>query len=434
VVAVNRQQKPTLVFLDPNTGEDLSRPTDKDDKDVEFISGLGYNEDRIYGLDEWEYKKDDRAWKFFLLSTRQGRLLVVSAKRPALLDATNTTEESASPKVRYWTRWKESKSDEPIFSVLGLAKGILYCVGDTLHFDVLDVEQKKLKPMKSFVLNSPATSLRELNGKIAVLTSRDGLHIVDHTIDDDSSEMRLVHVDFGRRDLVHLIEAGITEPEGSGRADASTSTSTLVLVGDRECRVAGLSVPWKTPGRDCEAVFEAELPASIRKFRRGRTLPTWLGRRRAVPQYGAMPDARDSGEILGMCLDGSLHHFTLLSREAWELLRFVQNIAAASPEMSPLGRTQHDADNRPAAEVQQPRVDNSFGMHIDGDLLQRCLDARALERLISRPDHLARLAELLDEIDDGRWTADFEGGVGERREQCFQLVYDILEYYLAPVL
>ena len=413
IVAVNKRDGPTLVFLDPDTGEDLGKPTDKEGREIATISGLGKKNDRIFGLAEWEYKKGDDMWRFILVSTREGRMIILSAQRE---EPTN----GRPSRIRYWLRFKKPEFDRPVYSVLPYEEGIIYCVGDTIYWDVLD-DDRKLKTTKSFDLGSPATTLRIANGKLLALTNRDSLEIIDHSTTTTAEESGLIHIDPLTRNGVHMIEvagARLDEP-----------MSSIILLSDRECGVGGLWVPWQMPGKDCESIIEADLPASIRKFRRGRTRPYWEQGWHA-PKFGRMVSTVDDAEILGICLDGSLQHFTLLNVEVWRLLRFVQNLAATSPELYPF---MYDQVNLVEFDP-EPLTEIAYEKQVDGDMLQRCLEKRALERLISRPSHMSRFRELLDDLEDGKYTADFgiEGqGV---REKYFELAYDILEYFLAPVL
>lgn len=413
VAAVNREDKPTLMFIDPDTGEDLGRPIDKKtNAAVDFISGLGKNGDRIFGLTEWEFKKDGKLWRYILVATRDGRLIVVSASR-------HEAREDKPASIRYWMQFQRKGFDRPVYSVVGYEEGLIYCVGQTIHWDVLDTVDKKLKEVKTFALGSPATTLRIANSKLMALTSRDSLEIIDHSPGGGDSTGQS-HVDPKTRNAIHMIEVAGTHPE--------EPLGSVTLIADRDCGVAGLWVPWQAPGRDCELVFEAELPTSIRRFRRGRTRPIWEQGQHA-PKYGRLVSTVDDAEILGISLDGSMQHFTLLNIDAWRLLRFIQNIALTNEELCPFTHEHIDdySDFDP-----EPRIDRGLEMHVDGDLLRRCLEKRALQRLLSWPDHEARFVELLAALDDGKHTAGLT--LLGSREDLFEVAYDILDYFLRPVL
>lgn len=413
VAALNLGDRPTLAFINPDTGEDIGRPTDRNGESQDYVSGLGKPGDRILALTEWNYRREGNVWNFILASTRGGRLVLISTAKVGARDG-------ARPTVRYWTRFKK-EIKEPIYSVIGYEEGLIYCFGQTVMWEVLDVTERRLKPLRSFQLNSPATSLRISNGKLLVLTSQESLVVLDHA-DCEGDGSRVCHADPCRRNGIHFIEVTGPQPE--------EPTGGMVLVSDRECGVGALWVPWHTPERECEVVLEAELGASIRRFARGRTRPMWEQRQRN-PKYGRLAATLDDAEILGISLNGAMHHVALLDLKAWRFLRFLQNIALASEELCPFVARRR-GNGRGAPEDVEPRMGNKLEMHVDGDILRRYLEKRALERLVVAPQHVSRFIELLDELDDGRHTAGFAAGGDYRR--YFQLAYDILEYYLQPVL
>ncbi|KAK3324234.1 thermotolerance protein [Cercophora scortea] len=414
VVAVNKGNKPTLMFIDPDSGEDIGVPTDKNlsriDKNgdlIEFVSGLGKPDDRIMGLEEWEAKKEKDVWRFIIVITKSGRLLVLSTKKEAL-----APDQPGQPRIVYWLRFQKKSLDLPVYSVLSYNDGLIYCVGRTIYWDILDHADKKLKTIKTHELPSPAISLRIVNSKLVVLTNSNSLEIINPVVGQgDESPSGLLHVDPKNRNATHMMEIAGPQPE--------EPLGSIVLVADRDCGVAGLWVPWQIPGKECEQLFEVELPSSIRRFRRGRTRPVWE-QQRHVPKYGRLPSTVDDADILGISLDGSTQHFTLVNTEAWRFLRFIQNIAMTSEELCPFTYKRVNLANFDP----EPRAGKGLEMHIDGDLLRRCLEKRVLERLVSSSEHVERFGQLLSEL-----VHDLGG-----RERYFQLAYGIIEYFLRPVL
>jgi len=69
-------------------------------------------------------------------------------------------------------------------------------------------------------------------------------------------------------------------------------------------------------------------------------------------------------------------------------------------------------------------------MHIDGDLLKRCLDMSALEELVLIGDGIDLFCEYLDGIDDGIYTDGFRETGSQGRKKYIELGYEILEYVL----
>lgn len=412
VAAVGKDDCPGLVFIDPDTGEDLGTPVDRKTKEpIAVVQGLGLQGDKISELVEWRYRAPDgRSWWYIIVATRDGRILTI---------ATQKTEASDGglPTILYWLQFQKRRFDRPVYAVSTYDNGLVYCVGQTIHCDYLNVEEKKLITTDSFDLGSEATSLRVTRGSLMALTAQNSLEVIGYATQDNEGTSGQRHVDPRRRNAVHMIEVSGEQPE--------EPLSNMVLVSDRDCGVVGLWVPWQHPGNECEVVLEAELPTSIRRFRRGRTRPVWEQAQRA-PRYGRMVSTVDDAEILGVSLDGSIYHFTLLGLDAWRLLRFIQNVALTNEEMYPFTAEQVDdyAEFDP-----EPKMDRGVGTHVDGDMLQRCLERRALERLMTWPSHEKRFVELLDGLEGGRYTAGLVG-----RERYFGLAYDILDYYLRPAL
>ena len=435
VVAIrDLQDRTTLQFIDPDTGEDLSLPCDKDGEAVEFISGLGKTDDQICSLGEWSLESQGATWVFLLVCTKGGRFLVVSTTRPR-------SHRQQRPKVKYWTRYKKSFPD-PVFSAVSQGENVFLCVGSTLYWDRLDLQERHLATHRTYELSSCATSLRIVNNRIVAVTDEDSIEIIDFT-NGASGDMVLYHADSEPRSASHMIEIG------SVVSGNSLDTSVL-LVCDRDATASGLWVPWRQPGKDCSVIFEADLPASVRKLVRGRTRPSWQRARRDV-RYGLVPSTPDEAEILGVCLDGSVQHFVLLSLPAWRLLRLVHDLALTSPTLFPFTYERSDDGDYEA----DPDSDDRTVMQIDGDMLQRCVEKRALEGLFTNPVHAARLYTALEKLDSGLDLnkeaqadtdmadeegdgAPVQGGEGAaldaRTRRCIDWLYVVLEYYLEPVL
>ncbi|KAK3318348.1 mono-functional DNA-alkylating methyl methanesulfonate N-term-domain-containing protein [Apodospora peruviana] len=410
VSAVTKDDRPTLMFIDPDTGEDIGRPTDKTGNRVDHIGGLGKLGDSIFGLTEWRFRRERGVWDFLLVATRAGRLVVLSTEK-------GEPRNGGLRPIRYWTTFLHKEPGLPIYSVVGHDDGLVYCAGNTIHWYVLNTETKRLNRLKSFDLSCPVTSLQVVNGEVLALTIRDSLVTVEHSL-EESGPTGLSHADPKPRTAVHMIEVAGTQPE--------ETLGGITLVSDQEGGVGGLWVPWQTPQKDCEPVFEAELPSSIRRFRLGRTRPTW-GNALHTPRYGRLVSTVDDSDILGISLDGSMYHFTLLNMDIWRVLRLIQNIALTSPDLYPF-TYQRVAD---MAEFDpEPKAEKGLEMQVDGDMLKRCLDQRALQGLLSHPCHAARFMELLDQLEEGKHTAQLSSAGSSKMEDYVLLTYEIIEYFL----
>ncbi|KAL0776575.1 hypothetical protein CaCOL14_007862 [Colletotrichum acutatum] len=418
VVALQIGKKPTVLFLDPETGEDLSLPQDKHGNATTFISGLGSQDDKIHAVYDWLFVKDGMKFHYLIVTTAGGRLLLVSPKK----------EESHDPKgnrrtrIRFSTKYR-IKEKAPIYSIVGDGDSIIYCAGKVLHWDVLDSVEKRLVRKKTYELNSPAISLRMVNGKISALTLSDSLVIIDHKAENTHGEMTQIHADQVTRKSNHFFDVG-------DDADPELTWPVTLLTGmDRS--FTAVWTPWKQPKRELELVAEGPLPASIRKLQRGRVRPEWVATEH-VPRYGSIPSTVDGAEVLGICLDGSLMHFSLLNLQAWRFLRLIENLALRSPLLFPYSYEVSILDNE---EYDAEAKDTPKSMkHINGDLLQQCIDKRVLQEIMEGDSNHDLLREYLDGLDDGKWTASFQEDNDPQLTRYFDLAYDILDYFLAPVL
>ncbi|KAL6814223.1 mono-functional DNA-alkylating methyl methanesulfonate N-term domain-containing protein [Trichoderma camerunense] len=417
VVAMVIEDRSTLLFIDPETGLIISVPTDKDRNPVEYISGLGRLGDKIFGLHEWLYKKDGKTFPFILVTTQGGELIIVSTEkfyaRPG---------EPDSRQLRYWTRYKKRLHGE-IFSITGDAEGLIYCVDRTLHWEVLDLVERKLKPVKEFQLDSPAISLRVSRGKLFALTALHSLEIIDYQSAADEESMELIHGDQVSRRSVHMIDIG-DPTDGHGRFP-------LTLISDQGGVIAGVWVPFGQRDKELDVVFEGMLASSVRRFARAHSRPPWLVDN-TQRHYGTLPITHDGSDIIGVSLDGTLRQFSLLSFELWRFLFTVQTLAQRKGGIVSLNILHRDEK----VDIMDPDLQPSPKMmHIDGDMLKRCLTLRILERLVRSEANFTLFCSHLDAIGGGSYTADFKNeGESRRREKYVELGYDIIKFLVSPAL
>ncbi len=418
VVALLKDDKTTLDFIDADTGESISDPSDKDKNPSEFISGLGHAGDRIYGLHEWLYVKDGKTFSFILVTTKDGRLLIVSLKEtePSAIDGSGR-------RLKYWTRYKKWLG-KPIYSVVGDDDGLIFCAERTLHWEVLDLADKKLKPMKQYELDSPATSLCVENGKIFAVTTMNSLEVIDHRT-NSSGDMALLHTDQISRTTVHMVDVGYQ--------GANSNQWPVMLLSDYRRGFAGVWVPFGQDNKELRCVFEGELPTSVRRFAKVRSRPPWITATR-TQRYGTIPSSADGAEVVGVALDGALLHFTLLSVELWRFLSLVQKLALRSKAMRPL-MSQSSSESEDDEMDLEPQLHPKM-MHIDRDLLGRCLEEHTLEKVVGDGDGLDLFCEYLDDLEGGSCTEEFCDATedGERRERYFEVAYNVLDYLFSPVL
>ncbi|CAH0059660.1 unnamed protein product [Clonostachys solani] len=421
VVGYQVENKPSIAFIDPDTGESISKAIDKDKNACEFITGLGQAEDRIFGLQEWLYMKNGEMFPFIIVTTQSGGLLIVSVR-----EERKKKEGSGTRQLQHWTRYRKKGFKVPIYSVVPDQEGLVYCAGRTLYWDVLDLAEKKMKTAKSFELDSPATSLSISNGKIWALTSMHSLQIVDHRSDPGVYDMRLLHTDRATRTTSHMISVGPT---------TQGDLWPVTLLSDVSGGIAGVWVPWDKRNQELVVAFEGQLGNSVRRFIRAKCRPTWLMEEHGRPRYGCIQSSSDGAEILGLSLDGSMRHFTLLQQDLRRFLYLVQSLWRAEKS----ARYAREQLNTLLQAIELPK-----SQHIDGDVLIACLNQRLLERLVHESGTQDLFRRYLDELEGGLHTRSFgridtedsmDLGLGDDLQgKYMKLGYDILDYVLAPVL
>ncbi|KAI0132776.1 thermotolerance protein [Xylariales sp. AK1849] len=419
VVAISEDGRPSLRFIDPETGKDLSHPSDSRGTAVSHISGLGQEGAKIMALTDWTYQKGGQTWGYIVVATRtagdQGHVLFVTADKDE-----STVSEGGPPNIRFYTRMRRTYN-APIWSIATEAQGLFVCTGDTIHYEVLDLEEKRFRSKKEHELSSAAAWMEVVDGNLHAVTIKHSLEVLDYKSNPDDDAMTRIHSDDHAKNTFHSIEA--VEPS------VNKANQPVTLLADMYSGVWGLWVP-PQDDKPLKTVFEAELPASVRRFSRARARPQWDFFTRKT-MYGSIPSSADGADTLGLGIDGSLHHFTVLHIDAWRLLRFIQNLALISQDIHPSAGS-YVSDDMDVDLVPEPQTLPVMGMQVDGDMLQRCLDNRALEDLVSRPECVVRFRQLLEALEEGRYTRLIPEP--QATADYFSLAYDILSYYLAPPL
>ncbi|RYC55220.1 hypothetical protein CHU98_g10988 [Xylaria longipes] len=420
VAVVKKSGIPSLHFFDPVTGADLSHPVmkvpDQDDEqyvDVNYITYLGNSNIKIVSLMSWRYKNKGKPYEWFAILARsgdsQGRLLVVSVEQEVAVTTTGRSRQ-----IRFWTQFHRKIKDGLPRSGTTDDDGLFLNFGKTLEYHV--IEDKKFKTAMRYDLPSPATSLEVVDGHLHVLTSHHSLLILDYKSDAALKSQRMLelHTDEVARNGLHSIDVG--------SSIGIKERQKLILVSDPMCGVYGL---WSS-GRNSDTsnfqlIFRAHLTVSIRKFVSGYTRPRWARDELRYEDKRAPSDRRD---IIGLAIDGSLTQFSILHEDTWRLLRYIQNLTMASEGTCPLPA---GYDSTETTQL-DPRSLAKTKMHVDGDILQQCLEKRLLERIVTTPQDISRLEELLLPLRLSPYQTPDE------MSPAFEYAYSVLEYYLAPAL
>ncbi|POS79152.1 hypothetical protein DHEL01_v202453 [Diaporthe helianthi] len=464
--------RPTLKFIDPDTGEDLSLPLDGQTKEpTEFISGLGKTGDRILCLDEWHIQSKNKNFYHIVVTTHGGpsdggRVMIVSTQpeRPG--------NGESRGRIPFFTRHRIKGSREPVHAVATAGHKIQATFHSELVYYELDDIAKKLNHVSTTLLDSEAWRLSVLPNSpyTLALTRCDSLCVLEEG-ENEGDGFEVCHIDPYTPHGLDMLEVAGAWPPPLQKAESTEPPPSIVLITDQACGLNGRWIPWDSPGNDCEVLFEADLPSTVRRLRLGRTLPSWSREARKGRQHGGsskrfglLAASVNDAEILGMGIDGSLQHFTLLDLGAWRFLRFLQNISETSQELYPFTYMQFGTDEEKEAFDPRPLASGSGSgsgsrsesveRQVDGDLMRRILDGRVLERLVwSRREWVGYFMEYLDGVDGGQWTQGFRenrgdagdgdddgGGVSEVDKNSetgrayLGLAYEILEYFLVPII
>jgi hypothetical protein len=435
IVAASINGRSTLLFIDPDTGADLSQPVDQKTKQaVDFVSGLGNTKERVFRLFEWPYTKDGKTWSFIIVSTDTGRLLIISVAdqervrediQRASYQRIEGTEHTRS-KIAYYTRHK-FKCAEPVYSVTGFADGLLWCAGENLFCDVLDLGEKRFKRAAQHQLPSPAIDLSYDNGIIYALTQAHSLEVLRLIPTPGDFQIVRTHGDpLSRASLHHAM------------VDIPLADRPLHLVSDKLCSIVGLWPTLNTKADTLVTLFEAELSYSVLRFRTADCRPVWddawisksinsnlNGLSKMSPE---LQDPRKRSEILGLSITGVLSHYTFIDFRTWQFLRFLINLAIRSPLLCEF--TYQD-DPVPLELSVEPKL----MMHVDGDILKRCLEGRSLENLLRVGEDTVEARKIFEafcELLQAAYYGKLEKGA--TAATYVDQAYAFLELCLRPVL
>jgi hypothetical protein len=433
IVGAIVNNKTALLLIDPDTGDDLSAPLLKSNLGpAGFIAGLGRTGDKIYHLLEWSFTKEKKTWNHIIVATSSGRLLVVSTRDEGRRQsgAINGVETEMGRKICFWTKYQfKLPESEPIFSVTGFSEGLLWCSGNKLLCDTLDIKEKRFQRIAEYELPSPATTISYDNGTIYAFTNSHSLEVLRLTLDGaEGPKITRTHGDQITRNTLH--HARVDRPLGR----------PIHLISDKHCSVVGLWATQDTKADTLETVFEAELSHSILKFRPGRCRPLWdpcwtingMDTRSNTAGDSAgleiVPRSANRSEFLGLSIDGSLSQHTILEVAEWRFLRFFINLAIRSPKVCEF--TYKD-DSVPREPLGVPKL----MMHVDGDILKRCLLQKSLEELLHIGQETEEAAEIFSKFYE-RLQELHEGKLDEHADAAVYVeqAYTDLVFYLRPVL
>ena len=416
VVAVQMDYGIGLIFIDPDTGLEMSKPLDGNRMEG-YLTSFQHRGDKILGLNEWEYVKDGRTFPFIVVTTQSGKVVIVSVSSMPHM------EISPGRSLQHWTRYRRKGFGAPVYSVVTDQQGVIFCAGRTIYREVLDLAEKRLKTAKVHELESPATSLEIVDGKLVVQTTTHSVEILDYTSRPDLQQMILLHSDRVSRVAMHMANV---EHKMNNRHWLVT------ILSDVAGAITGLWAPEGQGNKDLVTIFEANLSKTVRRFVRIRSRPAWLAQEEFRPRSHLLPRTTDVAELLGVSVDGTLRQFKLLGVEVWRYLNLIQRLALGNRTTNPV-EIRDLGDNE---EWLEPEIEPR-NMHIDGDVLRYCLKQRVLEKMVGERRCLELFCRYLDGLGGGVLTRGLAGSSATSEEvqsRYFELAYDTLEDVLESAL
>lgn len=420
IVGMSQGGWSTIKFLDPQSGSIVGSL-------AASPSGPGDSGEKILCLVEWEWKASNTKTDLIIVGTSDGNLLIYR-----ILPQDPTKSRLTQQDEIRCVAFLEEHYDAPVSSIVTCANSFFFSVGEIVRWVTVDVLADKLLTHAEYKLSSRAISMSIEGHWLNVLTVKHSLVTLLLVDKRKYSKFADQHGQFAPQ------FADETERNGLDQISLTNDfynnikeDSTIVMVGDLDCTVAGLWYCKKAQSlvSSHKIIFEADLPCSILKFRLGRTRPPWD----RISKSSTAKSIHHAGELLGMGVDGSITHFSILEEGAWKLLRFLQNLAHRSSDIPLMSHIPGQVGNKP-----DPR-----SKHVDGEVLRPYLSHRMLERLLMtdearmEPRTDSRVIEefcsLVNELH--RLGADpSEQSTDRSLESCLEETYRLLADVLRPVL
>ncbi|KAF2818877.1 hypothetical protein CC86DRAFT_413530 [Ophiobolus disseminans] len=392
--------------------------------------------ERVYSITEWEYH-DHRGKKYDLLIVGTGvpgstgketgrRLIINPGRQGSKLQLQK--ESSFSHPVYYSTAYNNDRS--------------VSAIGKKLAFDIF--EQGALTRHATTELPSPAIHITVRAPFVYVSTLQHSHHcfeIIEYEQDGKTHyEFEKVFQDSHDRNCSSHLVLNINT--------AASTQDTVILVTDKKSAsiTALYHPPERTQMNATTTLFEACLPRTVTRLQQGSIRPPW--RRSAHspnPPTGIFND-----NIIGLCSDGTIYTFSLLSQPARHLLRFLQNLIEEKQRRDPakkdipvrtgtlthilMNNAEGDQDDGIRAAAVDPRtrergVGGKRNGHVDGDALRRWVAVDGDVGRLVREGVDASVGRLFGEFMGEMW-----GGDVKSLDDGVEMARKWMEEILMPVL
>lgn len=371
IVGLILGSKSILNFLDPENGERLHHYCDDADNPLEFPHGLGMQGEKVLCLAEWKLKDTTNSLeRILIVGTSEGSLLIYQIK-----EHEGKRTELGRHKIQCIAVCGMHYQG-PVTAVVTCATSFFVSVDQSVHWMSLDITSKNISTHARYQAPSTVLSISMDGYWLNIVTTKHSLISLLLVDKQDHPTFAEQHGQLIAQLTDEVERCGFDQvPVTNEYHGEIARDATLVMVSDKDCSVTGLWYRKKAQslGRSYGTTFEASLHTSILKFRFGRTRPPW-DKVSEGSEIRVTP--KPAGELLGLGIDGSVTHFTLLEEPVWRLLIFLQDLARRSVDDSPVTRHLSHIQNKP-----DPRR-----RHVNGDILRPHLRHKSLRRLLMRAD------------------------------------------------
>ncbi|KAF2259003.1 hypothetical protein CC78DRAFT_86710 [Lojkania enalia] len=393
------------------------------------------NYERVYSIAEWKISTPSgRAYHFIIVGTgimqgpgrETGRRLMLQLQG-----------SDGSVKLM-----KHHNYEHPVRSIaLYGAKGLAMIVGKTLIMEEYDAKNLKWQNRGSKELPSPGVHMTVSKPYIYVSTVQCS-HVCykfSRPSDEDQFAIERFFTDDRQRELTWHINWRLGDMIPASVPDSPDSVTgkskgplppkmpaNIVLLADKSGNVAGLFHP---DTDDIKAVagktlFEACLPRSVIRLRNGSIRPPW---RRVSHGISGDPDDFNlvtgiiNDDTIGVCSDGTVYSFTILTPPTLKMLRFIQNLIEIKQNRDP--EFQYSIIRHENARPDPDMMDEGDGLikawdvdpsvrekehaaprmrHVDGDVLMRFFNQEQarLKTLVTENTE-QRVDDLFKELAEG---------------------------------
>lgn len=288
------------------------------------------NYERVNSMVEWVHVKEGKRYHLLIVGTSRikddgstcGRLLFLQFNTGGIVPR-KTAREFDSPVecMALFSGLSDPAEVDPRGPLL------FYVVGLRLYADVFNSAKSKWVTGGNIPLPSRATHISVDTCKtsdnwveLIHVSTTEHSHLCFEANKKNFQHSNRIFADSRSRNLTQHLTIAFRHPELDDECEIS-------ILADKSCGVTGLMCPSTVTekfDRNARTSFEAHLPRSITRLRRGNIRPPW--RMPSDGVSGSKPPGVLADDIVASCSDGTVYGLTLLSEPALRILKMLQNL------------------------------------------------------------------------------------------------------------